>query len=67
MNINEVYTAMSRCKDISKVHFNYTDKVFKKYAYFDQIEVEMKSNILEENKYKSGKIYKILLKEETRR
>lgn len=67
MNINEIYTAISRCKDISKVHFNYTDKVFKNYAYVDQIKIEMKSNILEDNRYKNGKIYKILLKEETRK
>lgn len=60
MNINEVYTAMSRCKDINKVHFNYTDKKVKSYAYLEQIKIEMKSNILDDNKYKNGKIYKIV-------
>ena len=31
MNINELYTALSRCNDINKVHFNYTDKTFKPF------------------------------------
>lgn len=33
MNINEIYTSLSRCKDINKVHFNYTDKKFKSYPF----------------------------------
>ena len=33
MNINEVYTSISRCQNIDNVFFNYTDKVFKEHKY----------------------------------
>ena len=33
MNINEAYTALSRCQSINNVNFNYTDKTFKKHSY----------------------------------
>lgn len=65
MNINEIYTSLSRCKDINKVHFKYTEKTFMKYAYRDQIELEMKSNMLEDKKYKNDKIYKIMYKDDS--
>ena len=33
MNINEVYTSLSRCQNIDNVYFKYTTKLFKEHEY----------------------------------
>ena len=55
-----MYVAMSRCKSIENVHFNYSSRHFEKQVYTD--DSILRKGVYADNfgeKYENGKIYKI--------
>lgn len=62
MSFNDLYTALSRCVSLNDVHFNYTDKTFKKDKPTKKIRLVA---ITKSKKYFDGKIYMLTNKDRT--